>query len=499
MEEKRSPSGWVAVSFATLIGLAAALFAVALRRAQRIAKGEQPQSPATHFEELSAAALPPEERPVAAVRTSGSTRWTTPTKYIMSVVLFLAALGVLFIGRGVISMVLIAAILALFVNPLIDRLHTRLHMKWGAAVSLTYVLVILILLLIPLLVIPNLISALNYLLNLDYPAILSQVAAVIGRTANSAAATQPLGALLAPLLDSLAAALQNFSIEELAGPANVTVTLSGLTSQLVGRLGALVNILSPVVTLAVTAIFTLLMAFQMSLASPNISGWYPDLVPPAYKEEYSGLLEKITGTWINFLRGQLTLMLIIGVVIWIGGSLLGVPFALLMGVIAGLLELIPSVGPTLAAIPAVLLALVLGSTYLPIENNLVFALIVVAFYVLVQLIENQFVVPHVMGEAVDLPPLIVLIGALAGATAFGILGALLATPVIATGNLVFQYIYRKILEPPPLPPEPESTPGVWERVRGWAGRIPIPGRKKPAVSPLTGKSEVPSMSANPEA
>ena len=242
-------------------------------------------------------------------------------------------------------------------------------------------------------------------------------------------------------------------------------------------MGALVNILSPVVTLVVSAFFTLLMAFQMSLAANQISGWYPDLIPPAYKGEYSALLDKITGTWINFLRGQLTLMLLIGVVVWLGGALLGVPFSLLMGVIAGLLEIIPSIGPTLAAIPAVLLALILGSTYLSIDN-LAFALIVVGFYVVVQLIENQFIVPHLMGEAVDLPPLIVLIGALAGATAFGILGALLATPVIATGNLVFQYIYRKILEPPPLPPEPEEKPNIWERVRGIAGRIKLPGRKK---------------------
>ena len=479
MEDKESSTGWSAFSIAALIGLAATFFALVLRRAQRIANGDLPQgAPAPQAQlapgVLAAAGQPPPATP----RASSSTRWTTPTKYIMSVVLFLAALGVLFIGRNVISMVLIAAILALFVNPLIERLHTRFRMKWGVAVSLTYVLVILVLLLIPLLVIPNLISALNYLLNLDYQAILNQVAAAIGSSANSARATPPLGALAAPLLETLSSSLQNFNIEDLAGTAGVTVTLTSLTSQLVGRLGTLVNILSPVVTLAITATFTLLMAFQMSLASPHISGWYPDLIPPAYKDEYSGLLDKVTHTWINFLRGQLTLMLIIGVVIWIGGSLLGVPFALLMGLLAGLLELIPSVGPTLAAIPAVLLALVLGSTYLPIESNLVFALIVTAFYVLVQLVENQFVVPHVMGEAVDLPPLIVLIGALAGATAFGILGALLATPVIATGNLVFQYIYRKILEPPPLPPEPETKPGVWERVKGWAVRIPLPGRKK---------------------
>ena len=109
------------------------------------------------------------------------------------------------------------------------------------------------------------------------------------------------------------------------------------------------------------------------------------------------------------------------------------------------MELIPNVGPTLAAIPAVMLALLFGSTHLAV-SNLVFALIVVAFYVLVQLVENQFLVPNIMGDAVDLPPLVVLIGTLAGAGAFGIMGALLATPVIATGNLIFRYVYRKILE-----------------------------------------------------
>ena len=421
------------------------------------------------------ATLPRQPAPVPP--QAASTRWTTPTKYIMGVVLFLAILVALFIGRGVISMVLIAAILALFINPLIQRLHVRAHLKWGSAVALTYVLVILVLLLIPLLVFPNLLSALNYLFNLDYQQLASQLAGAIQQLSASLQANPTLAALVSPLLNSLATALQSFSVEQVGQPANVTVTLTDLTSQLASKLGALVNILGPVVSVLVSAIFTLLMAFQMSLAANQISGWYPDLIPPAYKGEYSALFERITGTWISFLRGQLTLMLIIGVVTWLGGSILGVPFALLMGLIAGLLELIPSVGPTLAAIPAVLLALILGSTYLPLDN-LVFALIVVGFYVLVQLIENQFIVPHVMGEAVDLPPLIVLIGALAGATAFGILGALLATPVIATGNLVFQYIYRKILEPPPLPPGPDEKPSVWDKVKGWAGSIKLLGRKK---------------------
>ena len=103
-----------------------------------------------------------------------------------------------------------------------------------------------------------------------------------------------------------------------------------------------------------------------------------------------------------------------------------------------MLDLIPNIGPTLAAIPAVALALLFGSTHFAM-SNLVFALIVVIFYVLVQLVENQYLVPRIMGDAVDLPPLVVLIGTLAGAGACGILGALLATPVVATGNLIFRF------------------------------------------------------------
>jgi predicted PurR-regulated permease PerM len=423
-----------------------------------------------------------------------TSRWTTPTKYIVSVVLFLVVLAVLFIGRAVIPMVLFAAILALFINPFIAMLNRRLRLKWAAAVGLSYFLVVLLLVLVVVLIIPNLLGAVNFLLNLDYGSIISQFVTVIDQVSSSVQGDPTLNAVVTPLLDSLRAALQGLVQQGEGQPIDISITLTNLTNLLAGRLGALLNILGPVVSVVVSAFFTLLMAFQMSLAANQISGWYPDLIPPAYKDEYASLFEKIAGTWISFLRGQLTLMIIIGVTVWLGGTILGMPFALLMGVIAGLLEIIPSVGPTLAAIPAVLLSLIFGSTYLPIENNLVFALIVVGFYVLVQLVENQFVVPHVMGEAVDLPPLIVLIGALAGATAFGILGALLATPVIATGNLVFQYMYRKILEPPPLPPEPEEPPTVWERVKGWAGRLPLPRRKpagvkgSPASQPVAAKS-----------
>jgi len=492
MDEKPKSSKLTAISLGALIGFLSALIVLALQRILRSPSQirQENQVPTLTNEPASASSPnPPDGRQVVlttrynapSAGALNGPRWSTPTKYIMGVILFLGALLVLFIGRGVIPMVIFAALLALFINPFIAKLNRRMRLKWTTAVVLTYALVFLVLLLIPILVIPNLLSTLNFLFSLDYQELANQVGQTLSSISISLQGNPTLNAVLAPLLDSLQKALENFSAQGQAQPVNVEVTIYSLSSQLASKLGTLVDVLGPVFAVVVSTIFTLIMAFQMSLAANQISGWYPDLIPPAYKGEYAALFEKISKTWISFLRGQLTLMLIIGITIYIGDLVLGVPAALLMGILSGLLELIPNIGPTLAAIPAVLLALIFGSTYLPIDN-VPFALLVIGFYVLVQLLENQFIVPYVMGDAVDLPPLIVLIGTIAGASAFGILGALLATPIIATGNLVFRYIYRKILEPPPLPMEAEEKPSVWESIKGWARNTSLRLRKKQSVS-----------------
>jgi hypothetical protein len=98
-----------------------------------------------------------------------------------------------------------------------------------------------------------------------------------------------------------------------------------------------------------------------------------------------------------------------------------------------------------------------------------------------------------MGDAVDLPPLVVLIGTIAGAGAFGIMGALLATPVIATGNLVFRYIYRKIIEDQPVEPPIEEKHGFMDSIRSLISRVRLPGALGKRSSP-----SIPKTLSNPE-
>ena len=468
MADRSQPDRITAFSLGALAGVALAVFAVLLRRLA-------PRAPAAtegfegEQDSTSAAGQAPGRPDVTP-----NSAWTTPTKYIVGVFLFLAALVIVYIGRGVIPMVITAAVLALFINPLIHYLSRR--MSWGRAVAVTYVLVMLALGAGLLLVIPSLLDTINLFIDFDYQGLAGNAVSGLERLIASLQGNVVLQTALGPVLAAVRSALLNYA-EQAQLPIPVQdITLATLVPQLAGTLVTVANILGPVVTLLVSIVITLLISLQMSLAARHVAGWYPDLVPEVYKPELISLMGEIIQTWTSFLRGQLTLMLIIGTAITLGNAVLGVPQALFLGIIAGLLELIPSVGPTLAAIPAVLLALLFGSTHFAI-NPIVFALLVLGLYVLIQFIENQFLVPKVMGDAVNLPPVIVLVGTIAGAMAFGVLGALLATPVIATGNIIFRYAYRKILEPPPLPPEPESEPSYWESFKGWARNVRLPGRR----------------------
>jgi predicted PurR-regulated permease PerM len=156
--------------------------------------------------------------------------------------------------------------------------------------------------------------------------------------------------------------------------------------------------------------------------------------------------------WLAFFRGQLTLMVVVGVTTWLGLAALGVSGAPYLAATAGLLEIVPSLGPIIATVAAATVALLKGSTYLQISHVLLAGLVVL-FYVLVQQLENLFIVPRVMGDALKLPALVVLAGIAAGAALGGVPGAVLATPVIATGRELLRYGYHKRRGEEPFPAE----------------------------------------------
>jgi predicted PurR-regulated permease PerM len=141
-------------------------------------------------------------------------------------------------------------------------------------------------------------------------------------------------------------------------------------------------------------------------------------------------VEQKLGTW---LRGQLTLMLVIGILSYVGLLVLRVDYALPLALIAGLLEVVPMVGPIIGAFPAVIYALTISP---------LLALSVAALYFIIQQFENHLIVPYVMKKSVGLSPVITIVAFLIGARFEGVVGALLAVPAI----LVAQVVVARLLE-----------------------------------------------------
>jgi len=392
-----------------------------------------------------------------------NTEWSTSTKQIVAVGLVIFGLYILYLSSSVITLVIIAALIAFLLMPIVDFLHHRLKLPRGIAILLAYLLSIIAILLAPLIFIPPIISGFNFLAGIDYQVLIqNSVEWVEGSLQSLKAidlASMGININLGSVIDPALAYLQNTEASVTPTLPSMGTIINSLQSALTVTYGVATNVAGRVFAGVVTFIVLLLSAVYISIDAHNFGGYFLSLIPRPFRPEVATLLSRLRRTWRAYFRGQLNLMIIIGIVTWLGNTALGLPGAFALGFIAGIMELVPNLGPFLAAIPAVIVALIQGSTYISV-SNMTFALIIIVFYILVQQFENTFVVPRILGEAVNLHPLVVMLGVVVGANVAGILGALLAAPVIASGREIIRYLYAKILGEDPYPPgqtEPETT------------------------------------------
>jgi len=352
--------------------------------------------------------------------------WKSATKYIVGVGLAIFGLYILYLSRSVISLLVIAALIAFLVRPLINLLHERLRVPRRIAVLLTYLITAIILLLAPLIIVPPIVDAVNYLLSLDYQLLIDNF---LGWLESNLIVLRDTGFQILSFkielqntIDPILAALQNTSPSFSLEPPSIDVIFNSLGSAFAVSYGLAVGVVGSVFSGIVAFLFMILAAIYLSLDAQKFYDNFLAVVPDSQREEINRIVNRLRFIWDAFFRGQITLMIFIGFVVWLGLTILGLPGAFALGVIAGVLEIIPNLGPFLSAIPAVIVALLQGSSVLSV-NNFVFALIIIGFYILVQMLENYFVVPKVLGEAVELHPLVVISGVLIGAAVWGILGA----------------------------------------------------------------------------
>ena len=347
--------------------------------------------------------------------------WSAETRRWVIIALVLVGAWLLYQLSDIVPTILAAFLLAYLLNPLVGYLHLRRGLPRGLAVTSIYLILIAVLIGGSILLTPILIR---------------QVRGLFSELDRILAAIVPAGQV--SLID-----LPGFQIDSTSIADELRRELAGLASAVPRLLiGAASGILSMVLVLV--------MSFYLLLEADALGRSIDQLVPEEYQGEWEHIKAEFGHIWSNFLRGQVILALIIGILVTLTLAVLGVPNAFFLGLLAGLLEVVPTIGPVISMIPAVLVALFQGSTYWPIDKT-VFALIVVLAYFLIQQLENHLIVPRVIGASVNLPPIVILIGAFAGANLAGVMGMFLAAPVLATGRLIGEFVLRKLLEAYPAP------------------------------------------------
>lgn len=358
--------------------------------------------------------------------------WSTSTK--LTIVLLLLGLGIflLYRFRAVITPLVLAIILAYILLPIANWIERRLRVRRALAILLAFLILIVCLTAIPLLLIPPL-AAQATELNLDIQRIYAEFEALLGNRYVIAGQTIDVQAALRQASGSVRGLLEPFFGQTLLFAIEIVSSL-------------------------VWVIFILVISFYLVKDSAILQGWIESLVSPAYREDFIRLRSEISQIWSAFFRGQLVLALIVATIFTLIGFTIGLPFTLAMGVLAGLLEFMPSLGHGIWLVIATLLSLFVGSTWLPLPNW-VFALIVIGMHLFFQQFDLNYLIPRVIGRRLHLPPLVVILGIVGGALLAGVLGIVLAAPTIASLRVVGRYLYTNLLDMEPFPvPIAEDLP-----------------------------------------
>ncbi|MFN2270833.1 MAG: AI-2E family transporter [Anaerolineae bacterium] len=353
-------------------------------------------------------------------------RWGIQTKRSVVFILLILAALIIYRFQAIISPLVIALLLAFILDPIVDFITERLHLSRGLATTLVFLALILVglgLVATPVAIVPSPRDIVN------------SIQAVVNDT-------------LADINEFFERPLEigEYPLDL----SDVYAELSGMVRSYIGSvLQGTLTIAGNIAQGAFWLIFILVAAFYLVKDIDRLIKNIDALAPPGYQDDFMRLRQKITDVWHAFLRGQLLLALILTISTAVVFAAIGVPYAWVMGLLAGIMAFVPNIGPIISAVPPILIAFFQGSIFLPIDN-LWFAGLVAGAYVLVQLIYNNVLVPRILGQTLNLHPLVVMIAAIVGGLMGGLVGLLLAVPLLATLRIIGHYIMCRLYDRDPF-------------------------------------------------
>ncbi|MGH2448186.1 MAG: AI-2E family transporter [Chloroflexota bacterium] len=244
------------------------------------------------------------------------------------------------------------------------------------------------------------------------------------------------------------------SLINLVGPRPLGIDIASLLSQLLHAASGVTSnsrtaghLLVNVAEGLVKVFLYLVATFYLLMDGPRLGQAVRRMIPPEHRTEIVALGRQINLTWQQYIRGEMVLFLIMAIATSVGLTILGVPGAIFLGLASGALELLPLIGPYVAAALAVSVAYVNGTN--PFGwGQVLYAIVVAAMYLVFRQAEDYFVVPHVLGRAVRLHPLVVLFSVTAGGLVAGLFGLAVGVPVAASIKAVLSYLYAKLRDQP---------------------------------------------------
>jgi predicted PurR-regulated permease PerM len=331
--------------------------------------------------------------------------------------IFLGVLGVLtlvlaFAIRGILGPFILAGILAMMLNPVVNAAERRRVPRLAALIALygviAAVLAAAVFFLVP-------------IVSQEFTSLVAQGPAIAGYLQGLADKDHVVSILGIPI--------------DLRQAYNDAVR--NLPALLAGHLSSVVENVFMLVNWIFQTILVLLVAFFLVKDAHSIRRFFRDLVPKGYRTDAHEVAADIYRMLGAYMRGELVICALIGLASGVALWIVGVPYSLALGIVAGVTAFIPFIGPFLGALPAVAVAAFVSQS----SGKVVWVLIL--YFVISNVVYN-FISPKVFGDAVHLSPMLIIIAFVVGGYLGGILGLFVAVPVAATLRILFTYAHERI-------------------------------------------------------
>jgi predicted PurR-regulated permease PerM len=362
------------------------------------------------------------------------TQWDVPFRYIIMIFLLIIIVAVLWYIREIFQPLLTAGLIAYFLSPAVNVAMVRLRIRRKAAANLVYFMSLAIFVTILVTAVPILFDELQSV-SADIVRGLSDLESSLQEAVMIGGIPFRFDTLIPALRESLTGMI-------IPGPESALKFLE-VTSK---------NFLWLIVILVTT--------YYLMTDWDKVRSTIIQLAPKNEQADLDHLYRRIREVWMSYLRGQIRLMVILAILYSIAWLFIGLPGAFALGVLAGLLNLLPEIGPFVVAVLATIVAYLEGSNFIPV-SNFWFAVITLGVYLILNNFKTIWLQPRILGQSVFLHDGVVLVAIIAAIVLQGVLGVLLVVPLLATVVVIGRYVRRRLLGLSPFgDEEPASDSSV---------------------------------------